>query len=305
MQGERTGCPICEEDPESSQFGLQRVDIVGEDELAAGAEDDSHHLTPIAEVATCPLCTKKVPLDSFQVESLGEVWEGDAAVWAEEGVCGGCYRNVLPPFVRDWTDREWLFHHFEGWKATLADVHDLVVYTESPQEGWMLGENKHKILDVEGTLTSRREHLARCQMACKELLEKYGKAQAPPPFQETLEVGAESVSARSVAELKKMREGDLSVEMKLREESRLVYKAQVSESFADLKAKWHAAESHGDLDVVVAPGSPNDGSGPPGPTAPHTPGGEHSRSFGGHLLVVLMVTAALLGLAIFILSSRG
>ena len=172
----------------------------------------------------------------------------------------------------------------------------------------MLAENKHKILDVEGTLQKRREHLARCQMACRELLNSYPKAQPPPPFQETLEGGADSVSARAVSELKKMREADLSVELKLREESRVAYQAQVSHNFADLKAEWNAVESAGDLDAIGAEQKPEDSSAAfsseaEGPSGFSTTG--KPRALGPFLLTLLTISAAILALVVLVLSRSG
>ena len=212
-------CPHCQEDPIASSASLRQVRVVREDELAPGDADDGAELTPVADEFPCPVCGTMTSAADFRVESVGEVWTGNAAVWAEEGVCPDCYREVLVPQIREWTDAEWLVHHYEGWKATVDTVANIFVYEESPHESWLPEEQRHRILDVEKTLSARRAHLARCQMTMRDLQGRYNANMTPPPFQMTLASGSEAVGIKALAELRAMREADLAAEMQRRHES--------------------------------------------------------------------------------------
>ena len=212
-------CPHCQDDPIASSASLRQVRVVREDELLPGHADDGAELTPVADEFPCPVCGSMTPATNFRVESVGEVWTGNAAVWAEEGVCPDCYRDVLVPQVREWSDAEWLVHHYEGWRATVDTVKNIFVYEESPHESWLPVEERHRILDVEKTLSARREHLSRCQMTMRDLQGRYNANMTPPPFQMTLASGSEAVGIRALAELKAMREADLGAEMQRRHES--------------------------------------------------------------------------------------
>ena len=106
-----TACPSCQADPIGSRASLRSVRVVTA-EVIGGA--DTHGLpsssddapTAIEESARCPCCRRLVPLDSFQTEAVGEEWEGDAALWAEDGVCRDCYRDVIPGLLRRWSTAE-------------------------------------------------------------------------------------------------------------------------------------------------------------------------------------------------------
>jgi len=214
-----TRCPVCSVDPVASSASLRQVRVIGENDLDPGGDPNSSELTPLAAEFPCPVCGTLTPAENFRVETVGEVWTGNAAVWAEEGVCPECYRAVLEPQIREWTDSEWLVHHYEGWRATVETIHNLFVYEESPQENWLLEHERHRVLDVEKTLSSRREHLARCQMTMRDLQGRYNANMTPPPFQMTLASAGEAVSPRVVADLKALHDRDIALEMKRRHES--------------------------------------------------------------------------------------
>lgn len=228
-------CPRCQEDPVASSASLRQVRVVSEEELAPEVEERAE-LTPLAEALPCPVCGNVTSLDEFIVESIGEVWTGQAAVWAEDGVCGDCYRDVLAPDRREWTQREWLAHHYEGWRSTAEMVHNLFVYEESPQESWLPDAERHRVLDVAGTLSARREHLARTQMAMKDLMGRFPAELTPPPFEMTLNQAGDAVSPRALAELKGMRTRDLEVES-LRRADSVVSEAPV-ETTEDYTKTW-------------------------------------------------------------------
>jgi len=180
---------------------------------------DADALTPIAERFACPVCGTEVPPSQFRVESVGEVWLGDEAVWAEEGVCADCYREVVSKNIREWTHAEWLVHHYEGWRTMVDSVHELLVFESSPQESWLPENERHQILDIEATLSARREHLARCQMAMEELQGRYDAKITPPPFQMTLASGSQALSDDAIDQLRARRDEDVRVETELRENS--------------------------------------------------------------------------------------
>lgn len=211
-------CPRCAEDPVASSASLRQVRVVGEDELDPEGADHAE-LTPLAEKLPCPVCGALTHLGDFRTESIGEVWQGDAAVYAEEGVCPDCYRDVLAPHIHDWSHADWLAHHYEGWCSTLQSVHNLFVYEESAHEGWLPDEDRHRILDVGRTLSARREHLARSQMAMRDLLARYDADLTPPPFPMDLAQAGDAVSKRAEAELRGMRARDLDVESQRRNDS--------------------------------------------------------------------------------------
>lgn len=216
--GDSTRCPACAEDPVASSASLRQVRVVREQDLApANANDDQ--LTPVADEFPCPVCGQVTIAGNFRTESVGEVWTGNAAVWAEEGVCSDCYRDVLSPQIRAWSDAEWLVHHYEGWRATVDTVHNIFVHEESVQEGWLPEDDRHRVLDVEKTLSSRREHLARCQLTMRDLQARYRADMTPPPFQMTLASASEAVSPKAVAELHARRERDIQTEMRRRHDS--------------------------------------------------------------------------------------
>ncbi|MCP4869581.1 MAG: hypothetical protein GY898_12775 [Proteobacteria bacterium] len=220
QEEESSRCPHCAADPVASSASLRQVRVVREDELdpdPVGMETDQ--LTPMVDEFPCPVCGQVTAADKFRVESVGEVWTGNAAVWAEEGVCPDCYADVLSPQIRDWSDAEWLAHHFEGWKATVGTVHNLFVYEESLQESWLPEAQRHKVLDVEATLSARREHLARCQMSMRDLKGRYRADLTPPPFQMTMAMASEAVSPKAAGELQAMRERDVNTELLRRHDS--------------------------------------------------------------------------------------
>ncbi len=211
-------CPRCQEDPVASSASLRQVRVVGEDELAP-AIDDPAELTPLADAHPCPVCGEDTALDDYVVESIGEVWTGQAAVWAEDGVCPDCYRDVVRPELREWSEAEWLAHHYEGWRSTLESVHNLFVYEESVHEAWLPDGERHRILDVGRTLAARREHLARSQMAMRDLMGRFPAEITPPPFELSLTQARDAVSPRAVGELKGMRARDEETEQLRRSDS--------------------------------------------------------------------------------------
>jgi hypothetical protein len=159
-------------------------------------------------LSSCPVCGKATRLEEFREEAIGEVWTGQAAVWAEEGVCADCYRDVLPSMLRPWTQEEWLSHHFESWRAQTQKVGDVKHWEESVEESWLPAEERVRLVDVAGTLDRRREHLARAASAMKDLLARYPIDGAPPPFQAVLEGARAALSDEAVAALKGEREKD-------------------------------------------------------------------------------------------------
>jgi hypothetical protein len=194
------------------------VRVLDEDQLDPEGSDDDQP-TDVGVRFECPVCGSQVAGADFRVETAGEVWTGDAAVWAEEGVCSDCYREVVNKDIREWSPAEWLVHHYEGWHRMAQSVHDILVFEHSPQESWLPEDDRHRILDLEATLAARREHLARCQMAMEELQSRYEATITPPPFQMTLASASEALSEAVVAELRARREADLGVEIELRRES--------------------------------------------------------------------------------------
>jgi len=217
-QGRSAQCPICRSDPAASSVSLRQVRVIDEDQLdPEGVED--HQPTELGERFECPVCGSKVPGVDFRVEAAGEVWVGDAAVWAEEGVCSDCYREVISKNIREWSQAEWLGHHYEGWHRMTLTVYDIVAHEYSPQEAWLPEEERHPILDLEATLVARRAHLARCQMAMEELQGRYDTTITPPPFQMTLASASEALSGTALEELRARREEDLRVEVELRQAS--------------------------------------------------------------------------------------
>ena len=214
-RGRSAQCPDCRDDPAASSVSLRQVRVLDEEQLDPEGHDEPN-LTPLGEFFTCPVCGSEAPGVDFRVEAAGEVWLGDAAVWAEEGVCGDCYREVVRGNIRQWTQAEWLVHHYEGWRRMTESAHDILVYEYSPHESWLPEEERHPILDLEGTLATRREHLARCQMAMEELQGRYDVKTTPPPFQMTLASASEALSEAVIEELQAQRDADLSVESELR-----------------------------------------------------------------------------------------
>lgn len=214
-----TACPECRADPEQSTISLQRVRVIGTGDFGTLATGDSH-LTPIDNEVPCPVCGVEVGLAEFRHEGIGEVWTREAAEWAEEGVCPSCYRDILPPYIREWSDGEWLSHHYEGWRNTVESVTEIRKYQDSAQETWLPPEERHRLLDVERTLSARREHLALCQSAMEDLLGRYPSSMTPPPFDQMLLTAREqSVSQKAISGLESMREADVAVEDERREVS--------------------------------------------------------------------------------------
>ncbi|MCO4773556.1 MAG: hypothetical protein KDA24_26220, partial [Deltaproteobacteria bacterium] len=220
----QTVCPSCEEDPIASRASLRSVKVItaemaaipDTDSLGLGPTHSDEHLTTIDDIAKCPSCGNLVPLETFQSEAVGEVWEGEAALWAEDGVCRNCYRDVLPANLRRWTTEEWVRHHFEGWKSQVRKVHDVEVMVDSEHDSWLPGEERHRILDVEGTLSARREHLARAQMRLRELKAELELADDPVDFVTELETAREGLGAEARKELERRRDADLARETERR-----------------------------------------------------------------------------------------
>ena len=217
-----TACPSCEADPVRSRASLRSIRVVtsevtGGSDTQGLAPSSDDGLTTIDDVARCPSCGGLVPLDSFQTEAVGEEWEGDAALWAEDGVCRDCYRDVVPGMLRRWSTAEWVGHHFEGWKAQVRKVHEVEVLVESEHDAWLPDEDRHRILDVEKILSARREHLARSQRRLRDLRAEFGLDRDPPEFIAELEAARDALTEKARSELRRRRDEDL-----LREEERRV-----------------------------------------------------------------------------------
>lgn len=205
---ESASCPLCAEDPFTSSASLRRVRVVPEDELVPdGSLRDA--LTPVLEDPSCPCCGTTTPLDDFRIEVVGELWGGPAAEFAEDGVCPDCYRGELAPHIREWTSVEWFTHHFEGWKSSLADVQELVVYEERAADGWLPEEERPRVIDVERTLAARREHLARCQRDMKALQDRYPAEQTTSAFHLALVDAGRAVERPAVDSLLETRAEEL------------------------------------------------------------------------------------------------
>lgn len=283
-QGRSAQCPECRSDPAASSVSLRQVRVIDEDQLDPEGIDDDQP-TDVGVRFECPVCGSEVAGADFRVETAGEVWTGDAAMWAEEGVCSDCYREVVSKDIREWSPAEWLVHHYEGWNRMAQAVHDILVFEYSPQESWLPEDDRHPILDLEATLAARREHLARCQMAMEELQSRYEATITPPPFQMTLASASEALSETVVAELRARREADLKVEGELRCES--IYGL--------------APIADGDPlqdDIPTAPrvrarvGQPT--SLPPKPLSPRRP-----------LLLAVLVSAAIILIALLVVVARS
>ncbi len=216
-----TACPSCNADPVASRASLRSVKVVtaevsGVPDTDGFAPPSDDALTAIDDIAKCPSCGCRVPLDTFQTEAVGEEWEGDAALWAEDGVCRDCYRDVVPGMLRRWSTAEWVGHHFEGWKVQVRKVHEVEVLVESEHDAWLPDEDRHRILDVEQTLSARREHLARSQMRLRELRAEFGLDRDPPEFIAELEAARDALSERAYSELRVRRDADLRMEKERR-----------------------------------------------------------------------------------------
>jgi len=219
---QETACPDCRANPEQSTISLQRVRVLGTGSIGTLATGDSQ-LTPIDEELPCPVCGVDVSLSDFRHESLGEEWTREAAEWAEEGVCPACYRDILPPYIREWSDGEWLAHHYEGWRNTVDSVTEIRRYEDSAQESWLPPEQRHRLLDIEATLSSRRAHLALCQSAMEDLYRRYPSSMTPPPFEQMLVAARErALSAAALQELREIHDEDLAVEGARREDSMVI-----------------------------------------------------------------------------------
>ncbi len=258
---QETACPDCRASPEASSISLQRVRVVGTgsfDTLATG-----EHLTPICEELPCPVCGVDIQLAEFRYEGLGEEWTREAAEWAEEGVCPACYRDILPPYIREWSDGEWLSHHYEGWRNTVDAVTEIRRYEDSAHEAWLPASERHKLLDVEATLSARRAHLALCQSAMEDLCQRYPSSMTPPPFEQMLAVAREKgLSARALEELRDLHSADAAVEEERREASIIVDGARLPES-APEPGSGHAVPS--DEQSRELTGQPASGFGDPYP----------------------------------------
>lgn len=217
-QRDDTACPACDSDPVAARASLRSVQVVTSEMPAISSSDlfDSSEsydlLTTIDDVAACPSCAKLVPLDEFQSEALGEVWEGEAALWAEDGVCRECYRDVIPGKLHRWTREEWVAHHFEGWRAQVRRVHDVEVLVDSEHDSWLPDAARHRILNVDATLSARREHLARSSMRLRDLRAEFGMKADPREFTLELELARKSLSEGARVELERRRLAHLSQE---------------------------------------------------------------------------------------------
>ncbi len=273
--GESTQCPECRHDPIGSSVSMRQVKVVSQDHESM-SEPDSE-LTPIADVAPCPICGNPTPLEDFRSESIGEIWTGKAAEFAEEGVCQDCYRDVVADSLRSWSDNEWLAHHYEGWRSSLQQIHDIFAFEESPHESWLPAEERSKILSVEKTLEQRKAHLQRSHSAMLELLGKHNASITAPPFQMSMATAREAVSAAAVAALHQRREEDLEAEAMRRQDS-VVAKAPVEEP-----AEMVELQTIGGTTVKVPVRSPS-----PSP----------SRGFSRGLLIGALIIAAVVAVVL-------
>lgn len=210
-------CPICAEDPIRSQASLRAVKVISTAEVPLANGDDEP--TSIDDQAPCPSCGNLIPLSQFQSEAPGEVWEGEASLWAEEGVCPACYRDRIPTLSSEWSTEEWLTHHFEGWNSHVRRVSEIVEFTTPEQDSWLPEDQRQQILDVEKTLAARREHLARAQMRLREIKVELEVEELPERFAATMAAGRRALDERAVARLKQRREDDLMIERDRRVES--------------------------------------------------------------------------------------
>ncbi|MBJ93481.1 MAG: hypothetical protein CMP23_03300 [Rickettsiales bacterium] len=218
VDGSETACPSCRADPESSTISLQRVRVLDTGRVDTLATGDSL-LTPINEELPCPVCGVEASLSEFRHEALGEEWTREAAEWAEEGVCPSCYRDILPPYIREWSDGEWLSHHYEGWRNTVEAVVEIRRYEDAALETWLPKEERHRLLDIAATLSARREHLALCQSAMEDLLNRYPGSMTPPPFERALVQAREHALAGSaLTELKALHQADVALEQERSEQ---------------------------------------------------------------------------------------
>jgi hypothetical protein len=211
-----TQCPTCRHDPIGSSISLRQVKVVP---YGSGMNEPDTELTPIADVAPCPICGNPTPLDKFRAEAIGEIWDGRAAEYAEEGVCHDCYRDVVAPGMRSWSNAEWLVHHYEGWRTSLEKIHDVFVFDESPQESWLPPYQRSRVLSVEKTIQQRKAHLRRSHMAMLELLGKHSATLTPPPFQMAVATATEAVSPAAIILLEERRSEDLADEEQRRSDS--------------------------------------------------------------------------------------
>jgi len=222
-QGTSTACPSCKDDPLVSSASLQRVKVVTD----RGPDPEGRKspvTTPVGEDSACPVCGAITAFDDFRFERMGEEWTGKAAEWAEEGVCPGCHKDLVPRYVRKWSDAEWLAHHYEGWRTTLEQAAELFVYDESAEDSWLPEGQRHKVLDIEKTLSARREHLGRCQAVMDDLMTRYPVGLTPPPFQSRLAKARDrALSDTVIAKLKGIRERHLFAQEEKRNESIIGY----------------------------------------------------------------------------------
>ena len=218
----RTACPLCSQDPIRSRASLRAVKIVSVSDAPVeegGAIDPADALTEIEDRAPCPSCGRATALDKFQSEAPGEVWGGDTALWAEEGVCADCYANVIPGQLQRWSSADWLAHHFEGWRSQVLRVSEVFVHTDVEQDAWLAEEDRQKILDVEATLAARREHIARAQMRLRDIKAELALTDVPREFAAVLELASRALEPAAVALLKAERAQGLAREKVRREDS--------------------------------------------------------------------------------------
>ncbi len=210
-------CPICAEDPIRSQASLRAVKVISTAEVPITQGDDEP--TSIDDRAPCPSCGTLTLLSQFQSEAPGEVWEGEAALWAEEGVCAACYRDRIPGLSSRWSTEEWLSHHFEGWNTLVRRVDEIVEFNTREQDSWLPEDQRQQILDVEKTLAARREHLARASMRMREIKRELQIEELPERFAATMAAGRRALDDRAVARLKQRREDDLRADLDRRVDS--------------------------------------------------------------------------------------
>jgi len=279
---QETACPECRANPEASTLSLQRVRVLGTGAFDTLATGDSH-LTPISDEQPCPVCGNEIQLSEFRHEGLGEEWTREAAEWAEEGVCPSCYRDILPPYIREWSDGEWLAHHYEGWRNTVESVTQIRRYEDSAQEAWLPSTERHRLLDVEATLSARREHLALCQSAMEDLCQRYPSSMTPPPFEQMLVAAREKgLSPSALEELRDQHLADVAVESERNDAPQEVDDDEVTEPAAARRHRELSAKQSRAFEDVEDSES----------------GGQQSMNWWPRLLVA----AAILGLLFWLLS---
>lgn len=212
-----TRCPDCLADPDAAQRSFNQIRLVPvADRIQQATTHDLSVIStaisdpdPVDDEQPCPMCDQPTRLEDFRHEVLGERWQGEAAIWAEEGVCPDCYAGPLAPFIRRWTDAEWVSHDFEGWRNSVLSVGDLLVFDDDAEELWMDDTERHQVLNVDATVAARHEHLVRSEARAQEIAELHAGSTLPD-FDRVLAAARAAISDEVIAELRarRLREQD-------------------------------------------------------------------------------------------------